>query len=107
MLNFPGSCDGCGATFTVNHALDCCFGGLVTRQHNEVRDAFGDLSSFVWGLVHYEPVVQEASDDGHNVLKADLAVHGIWQLQCDAIFDVRIIDPDAPSYHSRTSPDVL
>ena len=20
MLNFPGSCDGCGATFTVNHA---------------------------------------------------------------------------------------
>ena len=57
MLNFPGSCDGCGATFTIDHALDCRFGGLVTRRHNEVRDAFGDLSFLVWGPVHREPVV--------------------------------------------------
>ena len=88
MLNFPGSCDGCGATFTVNHALDCRFGGLVTCRHNEVCNAFGDLSSLVWGPVHCEPVVQEASDNGRTVLKADLAVHDVWQLQCDAIFDV-------------------
>ena len=107
MLNFPGSCDGCGATFTVDHALDCRFGGLVTRWHNEVRDAFGDLSSLVWGPVHHEPVVQEASDDGRTVLKADLAVRGVWQPQCYAIFDVRIVDTDAPSYRSRTPPDVL
>ena len=107
MLDFPGSCDGCGATFTVDHALDCRFGGLVTRRHNEVRDAFGDLSSLVWGPVHREPVVQEASDDGRTVLKADLAVCGVWQPQCDAIFDVRIVDTDAPSYCSRTPPDVL
>ena len=107
MLNFPGSCDGYGATFTVDHALDCRFGGLVTRQHNEVRDSFGDLSSLVWGPVHREPVVQEASDDGRTVLKADLVVRGVWQPQCDAVFDVRIVDTDAPSYCSHTPPDVL
>ena len=38
--------------------------------------------------VHREPVVQEASDDGRTVLKADLAVRGVWQPQCDAVFDV-------------------
>ena len=107
MLNFPESCDGCGATFTIDHALDCRFGGLVTHWHNEVHNAFEDLSSLVWGLVHCEPIIQEASDDGRTVLKADLAVHGVWQPQCDAIFDVRIVDTDAPSYHSRTLPDVL
>ena len=77
MLNLPGCCDGCGAIFTIDNALDCCFGGLVTHRHNEVHDAFGDLSSLVWGPVHRERIVQEASDDGHGILKADLAVRGV------------------------------
>ena len=106
LLNLPGNCDGCGATFTTDHALDCRFGGLVTRRHNEVRDAFGDLSSLVWGLVHREPVVQEACD-GRGALIADLAVRGVWQAQCDTLFDIRIVDTDAPSYRSRTSQDIL
>ena len=29
MLNLPGNCDGCGATFTIDHALDCHFGGVI------------------------------------------------------------------------------
>ena len=47
MLNLHGCCDGCGATFTIDHALDCRFGDLVTCRHNEVYYAFGDLSSLV------------------------------------------------------------
>ena len=86
--------------------IDCRFGGLVTRRHNEVRDAFGDLSSLVWGPVHREPIVPEASDDS-SALKADLAVRGVWQPQCDALFDIRVVDTDAPSYRSRAPPDVL
>ena len=41
MLNLPGNTDGCDASFTVDHALDCCFGSLVTRRHSEwnaIRD---------------------------------------------------------------------
>ena len=30
---------------------------LVTHQHNEIRDAFGDLSSLVWSPFHCEPIV--------------------------------------------------
>ena len=41
--HLPGNCDECGTTnFTIEHALDCRFGGLVTRQQ---KDAFGDLVS--------------------------------------------------------------
>ena len=42
LLSLPCVCDGCGAPFSVEHSLDCRFGGLVTHRHNEVRDAFGD-----------------------------------------------------------------
>ena len=41
--NLPGNCDVCGTNFTIEYALDCRFGGLVTRRQKEVRDAFGEL----------------------------------------------------------------
>ena len=31
--------------FSVEHTLDCRVGGLVTRRHNEVRDAIEDLAT--------------------------------------------------------------
>ena len=72
----------------INHAPDCHFGNLVTRRHNKVHDAFRDLSSLVWGPVHHEPIVQETTDDGYSILKTDLAVRGVWQPQCHALFDI-------------------
>ena len=76
MLNLLGNCDGYGATFTIDHAFDYRFGGLVTLRHNEVCDAFGDSSSLVWGPVHRKPIVREVSDDS-SALKAALAVCGV------------------------------
>ena len=43
------------------------FSGLVTHWHNKVHDAF--VAFLVWSLVHQEPVVREASDDGHSTKK--------------------------------------
>ena len=107
MLNLPRNYNGCGANFTVDHALDSRFGGQVTRQHNEVRDAFGDLVSLAWNPVHWEPVVWEASDDGHSALMADLAACGIWKPQCKALFDIQVVDTNASSYRSCAPQDVL
>ena len=47
ILSLSSVCDGCGAPVSIEHALDCRFGGLVTCRHNEVRDTFGDLASLV------------------------------------------------------------
>ena len=34
-------------------------------------------------------------------LVADLSIRGIWQPQRVALFDIRVIDTDAPSYSNR------
>ena len=48
MLSLPSVFNGCGAPFSIEHALYCRFGSLVTRRYNEIRDAFGNLASLVW-----------------------------------------------------------
>ena len=41
------------------HALNCHQDGLVTRHHNEVKNAHGDLASFAYKDGVREPVVCE------------------------------------------------
>ena len=106
MLSLPSMCDGCGAPFSVEHSLDCRFGGLITCRHNEVRDAFGDLASLVWSSVIKEPVVCDGSA-GADTLITDLCVCGVWEPQTEALFDIRVIDTDAQSYLARSPCDVL
>ena len=71
---------GCGDNFSIEHVLDCRFGGLVGRDshHNEVRGAISDLASLVWGDVVREPVVCEYSDSSDGALVVDLCGRGVW-----------------------------
>ena len=108
LLNMPSNCDGCGAATSLEHALDCKQGGLVTQRHNEVRDVIGDLASVVVKEVVKEPVVQEANDaEGVPSLIADLSIRGVWQPQTVALFDVRVTDTDAPSHSQRVVSAIL
>ena len=61
LLRMPATCDGCGAAFNLEHALDCRKGGLVIQRHNEIRDALGDLASIAFRNVLKEPIVKEAN----------------------------------------------
>ena len=63
LLDLLPLCDGCGAPFSIEHALDSRVGGLVGQHHNKVRDAVGDLASLAWGQVTRESVVCESSND--------------------------------------------
>ena len=53
----PTTCDGCGAAFTLSHALDC---RLVIRRHNEIHDDLACLAyirhSHSALLIHYKKV---------------------------------------------------
>ena len=77
LLRMSSQCDGCGAPFSLTHALDCRKGGLVTQRHNEIRDALGDLAAMGFKEVLREPVVRESDDTlGIPALIADLSVEG-------------------------------
>ncbi len=76
---------------------------MITRRHNEVRDLFGELCKNAWGNVTIEPAISE-DDSG---LRGDLACRGVWGAQREALFDIRVIDTDAPSYVSRPVDSIL
>jgi len=63
LLCLLSCCDGCGASFSIEHTLDCCISGLVGRRLDEVQDAFGYLVSLVCNLVVKELVISDHSDD--------------------------------------------
>ena len=127
--NLPKTCDGCGATFTVEHALTCKTGGLVVMRHDDCRDEFGDIASKATTpsrvttepLIHYggnEPVTRQAngaSNTSNNnnsstrggEERGDLAIHGFVQRSKTAILDFVITDTDAPSYGHQPSKKVL
>ena len=75
LLGIPSKCDWCGSSSDLSHALFCCTGGLVTQRHNEVRDAFADLSGMAWNQVKREPIVKEPDNDtGKPALIANLSI---------------------------------
>ena len=47
------------------------------------------------------------AEEGQPALIADRLVRGVWQPQAEALFDVRVIDTDAQSYHSHSPREVL
>ena len=104
----PIQCDGYSANFTLQHALDCKTGGLVIQRHNEVQDCLGDIAAQVWSQVVREPIVKEADSkaDGPG-LRANLGIRGVWTPQVDALFDIKVIDTDAPSHLHRTPESIL
>ena len=96
--NLPKICDADGATFDVNHALNCPKGGLVYGRHNECRDLNCDLLRLA-GLkqIVSEPILRESDVNGENGLRADWGVRGFWQPQRQAVFDVCILNADSSS----------
>ena len=59
LLDLPKYCDGCGAKFTIKHALACKKGGLVVGRYNEVKAETGDTAIQALGSnrVHNKPKI--------------------------------------------------
>jgi hypothetical protein len=106
-FNLPSTCDGYGEPFNIDHALCCRRGGLIIRRHNEVRDVLGDMVETAWGCCIREPIIKEQNPMTNEIsLKGDLA-YGVWEPQVEALFDIRIVYADTPSYSLMTLQAVL
>ena len=66
------------------------------------RSLICDISAFVWPQVKKEVVVKESNECGLGGLIADFSARGVWEPQVEVLFDVRVINADAPSYRDRS-----
>jgi hypothetical protein len=119
----PGTCDGCGSRFTVDHALTCSRGGLITLRHNDVAKEWGHLCSVAYtpAAISDEPRIHTGRDGGNVAAAAaggrpvesppgdrgDVGVHGFWERGSTTIFDIRVTDTDAQSYRGQEPLKVL
>ena len=133
----PKHCDGCGAKFTVEHALTCKKGGLVLNRHNEVRDELGYLAcqAINPSSVRDEPIINigrganssglpdkaktqqttkatpnkspDPTTDGQPFDRGDLLIRSLFDKQTSCVIDVRITDGDSPSRLSSSPAKVI
>ena len=66
------------------------------------------MAAQVWSQVVREPIVEKADSkaDGPG-LWAHLGIRGAWTPQVEALFDIKVIDTDAPSHLHRTPEQIL
>ena len=88
--------------------MPCIYVYVVIQRHNEIRDCLGDIAPQVWTHVIKEPVVREADvKNADGGLRLDLGIRGVWQPQVEALFDVKVVDTDAPSHRTRSPEAIL
>ncbi|KAL7461468.1 hypothetical protein ACHAXS_001898, partial [Conticribra weissflogii] len=118
-LGLEDTCDGCCQPFSVEHAMSCKKGGLVTRRHEAVKQEWIAMAELAYGRsrVGDEPKIFFGRDTGltagetaanltapktHNhpgdEARGDAFVDGFWVSGKTCIFDVRITDVHAVSY---------
>ena len=100
----------CGHSFSVDHALNCKYGGFPSIRHNELRDITADLLTEVCHNVLIEPPLQPITGESFNHKSAnsddnarvDIAATNFWSSRQRSFFDVRVFNPNASSYIKST-----
>ena len=108
----------CGEPFSVDHALSCKRGGLIGQQHDGYSDEWQTLcgAALKPSCVHNRPRISTGRVTamaegalptvGPN-LEGDSDCFNFWAADRTAVFDVRVVHLDAPSYLPRTNESVL
>jgi hypothetical protein len=93
-------------------------GGMVVMRHNDVAAEWHHLCAQALQpsavsdepLIHTGRGVPNAGNTGVEATahsRGDIAAHGFWRRGTTAIFNVRITDTDAPTYHGQEPLKVL
>ena len=104
----------CGASFSTNHAMICCHGGLTFICHNELRDLTASWLHEVCHEVAVEPPLRpltgkalvSTSTNLRDDARADIRAKGFGGRRQSAFFDIRVFHSNAPSYR-QTQVDSL
>ena len=111
-LHTPSTC-GCGAKFSVEHALSCPKGGFLSIRHNEIRDLTANLLTEVCNDVCIKPDLQPitgelltgATSNAQDGARLDIAANGFWGGRFERTYlDVRVFNPHAPSHRQSSLP---
>ena len=123
-VDLPQHCDGCGARFTIDHALNCKKGGLVIGRHEEVKEELIDLASraFRPSQVRDEPRIHNVAAQPQsgatpeaapvtrlhrqNQDRGDVMIRGLWEKGTYCILDVRVTHLDAKTHRKKTAEKV-
>jgi len=118
--NLPDRCDGCGDPFSVDHAMSCRKGGLVTHRHDDVAGEWHQLcaSALSPTKVTDKPIIPQSQtrvevqgqpprmvDPPQK--RGDVAAHSFWTRGMTTIFDIRITDTDARLFRNKDPSKVL
>ena len=111
--DMPKHC-GCGKRNSVDHSLNCHLGGYIHLRHNKIRDTEAKIMKEVAFDVKIEPGLAKVSKNvklapGTNTddnARSDVSARGIFSSHEVTFFDVRISNPNAPSYRSLSLADV-
>ena len=120
-LHLQSECDGCYKRFSVEHAMSCKKGGLITIRHDDVKGEWHQLcaQALTPTAVSDEPFIYSGravprETQNNNAAEAvppehrgDVAAHGFWQRGTTAVFDIRITDTEAPTYRRMDPAKVL
>jgi len=91
--HLPTTC-ACGKPFSIDHSLNCSFGGFPTIQHNELRDVTANLLSQVCSNVqiklHLQPLSGETlahrTSNVDNQARLDISAKGFWNTSHELAF---------------------
>ena len=96
----------------VRHILSCRIGGLVSARHDKVRDEILYLNQqdFPSNCICKKNFInqgrsrlEEEVSQGLEVLetRGDVLIRGLWEIQTEAIIDVRFGYADAGTYKHK------
>ena len=99
----------CGTSFSVDHAMSCHKGGLLTLRH-EIRDLAAELLREVCHNVSVEPRMQALDGEcirpctanREDEARLDIRANGFWSRGQEAFFDVRVFHQNAPPTATET-----
>ncbi|KAL7460757.1 hypothetical protein ACHAXS_001199 [Conticribra weissflogii] len=103
LLDLEDTCNRCCQTFSMEHAMSCKKGGLVTRPHEAVKQELIAMAELVYGksCVGDKPKIFFGRNTKLSAACSNALINRFWVSGTTCIFDVHITDFQASSYKKQ------